>query len=186
MSKDISNLANTQVKKINTPITDDIIKNLKKGQMVQITGYIYTARDAAHKKLDEILDVGSEMPFDFDGAIVFYAGPSPTQPGHAIGSIGPTTGGRMDLYAPRLIAHGLKAMIGKGLRNEEVVNAIVQHSGIYFAGVGGIAALMSGCVKSVEVIAFDELGTEAIRKLYVEDLPVVVAIDCTGGNVYER
>ena len=176
------------MKEITTPLSADIVKSLKCGDMVQITGIIYTGRDAAHKRMFEALeqDSSAQTPFDFNGNIIFYAGPSPTKPGDAIGSIGPTTGGRMDIFAPKLIEHGLVAMIGKGLRSDAVKAAIIKYSGVYFAGVGGIAALMSKCVKSAEVVAYDDLGTEAIRKLVVEKLPVVVAIDSEGKDIYDR
>lgn len=153
--------------------------------MAYITGTIYTARDAAHKELCEMLDAGKPMPFDFNGAAVYYAGPCPPKPGQPIGSVGPTTAGRMDLYSPQLIENGLKVMIGKGLRSPEVVNSIVKHTGIFFAAIGGAAALMGKSVKKSEIIAFEELGTEAVRKLEVVDLPVIVAIDSQGRNMYE-
>ena len=175
-----------EFREISVPLTDETIKSLRCGEIVYITGSIYTARDAAHKRMAEMLESGQEMPFDFEGSVVFYAGPSPTQPGMVIGSIGPTTAGRMDNFAPALIAHGLKAMIAKGFRSDAVKQAIVEHGGVYFAGVGGIAALMSQCVKSVELVAFEDLGTEAIRRLEVEKLPVVVAIDSAGNDVYDR
>lgn len=171
-------------KKITTPLSDDEIQGLKVGDMVLITGTIYTARDAAHKQLVELIEKGEPLPFDFAGQIVYYAGPCPSKPGHVIGPIGPTTSGRMDAYTPLLARHGLKAMIGKGLRNEEVRSAIVEHRGVYFAAVGGAAALISRCVKSVEVVAFPELGTEAIRRLEVVDFPAVVAIDSEGNDIY--
>ena len=152
--------------------------------MCYISGTIYTARDAAHLRLVEMLERGEEMPFDFEGQVVYYAGPCPAKPGQPIGSVGPTTGGRMDAYSPKLIAHGLRVMIGKGLRSPEVVDAIKQYKGVYFAAIGGAAALMGKCVKEAEVIAFDDLGPEAIRKLRVEELPVIVAVDCLGGDVY--
>lgn len=166
------------------PFTDKAIKQLKTGDMVYISGTIYTARDAAHKKLCELLEQGKEMPFDFSGAAVFYAGPCPAKPGKPIGSVGPTTSGRMDLYSPTLIDSGLKVMIGKGFRSQEVIDAIVRNGGIYFAAIGGAAALMAKCVESAQIIAFEELGTEAIRKLVVKDMPVIVAIDSTGKDVY--
>jgi len=178
--------SNTEIIQITTPLTPDVIKSLKCGDMVSITGTIYTARDAAHKRMAEMLTNGEDMPFDFGGNIIFYAGPTPTKPGDAIGSIGPTTGGRMDLFAPQLIASGLVAMIGKGLRSDAVKQAIIDYGGIYFAGVGGVAALMSGCVKNVELVAFEDLGTEAIRRLDVACLPVVVAIDSRGNDIYDR
>lgn len=175
-----------EIREIKTPLTDEIIKSLKCGDMVYITGTVYTGRDAAHKRMSEMLDAGENMPFDFNGNIIFYAGPSPTKPGDIIGSIGPTTGGRMDIFAPKLIKTGLKAMIGKGLRGDAVKQAISEHGGIYFAGVGGIAALMSESIKSVEVVAFEDLGTEAIRRLEVNKLPVCVAIDSEGNDIYDR
>ena len=175
-----------KTKEITTPLDKDTIRSLKCGDMVYITGEVFTGRDAAHKRLAEILENGETPPFDYAGNIIFYAGPSPAKPGDVIGSIGPTTAGRMDIFAPRLIAAGLTAMIGKGLRNDAVKQAIVTHGGIYFAGVGGIAALMSQCIKKVEIVAFEDLGTEAIRRLEVVQLPVVVAIDSKGNDIYDR
>ena len=171
---------------LTTSISDETIKCLKAGDMAYISGVIYTGRDAAHKKMCELLDKGEAMPFEFNGATIYYAGPCPAKPGTPIGSVGPTTSGRMDLYSPQLIEKGLKVMIGKGLRNKEVVDAIAKHSGIYFAAIGGAAALMGKSVVSAEVIAFEELGTEAIRKLVVKNLPVIVAIDSQGNNMYEE
>lgn len=153
--------------------------------MVFISGTIYTARDAAHKRLCEMLKAGEPMPFDFKGQVVYYAGPCPAKPGQPIGSVGPTTGGRMDAYSPTLIKEGLRVMIGKGSRSEEVINALKKHTGVYFAAIGGAAALMAKAVKEAEVIAFPELGTEAIRKLRVEELPVIVAIDHEGNDMYK-
>lgn len=170
---------------ITPPLTDEVIRTLHAGDMVYITGTIYTARDAAHKRLVEMLERGEAMPFDFKGQIVYYAGPAPAKPGEPIGSVGPTTSGRMDAYTPTLMREGLRAMIGKGLRSREVIDTLISETGVYFAAIGGAAALMSGCVKSAEVIAFEDLGPEAIRKLYVEELPVIVAIDCEGRNSYE-
>lgn len=166
------------------PLTDKVIRTLHAGDMVYITGTIYTARDAAHKRLVEMLDRGQAMPFDFSGQIVYYAGPAPAKPDEPIGSVGPTTSGRMDAYTPTLMRQGLRAMIGKGLRSRDVIDTIVSETGVYFAAIGGAAALMSGCVKSAEVIAFEDLGPEAIRRLHVEELPVIVAIDCEGNNSY--
>lgn len=171
---------------INTPFTDDVIRSLKAGDMIYLSGVVYTARDAAHKRMCESLDAGRPMPFDFEGATIYYAGPCPPKPGKPIGSVGPTTSGRMDLYAPRLIEQGLKVMIGKGFRSAEVIDAIVKHTGIYLAAIGGAAALMGKCVVSAEVIAYDDLGTEAVRRLVVKELPVIVAIDSEGKNMYER
>ena len=169
-----------------TPLTDNVIRSLKAGQSVFITGDIYTARDLAHIRLMELLESNKPMPFDFKGNIVFYAGPSPAPHGMVSGSIGPTTAGRMDLYAPVLIEHGLKAMLGKGLRSESTKQAIKNHGGIYFAGTGGIAALMSKTIKNIELIAFEDLGTEAVRKLTIEKMPAIVAIDCEGNDIYKR
>jgi len=174
------------IKQIFTPLTDQIINSLSVGEMVHITGEIYTARDAAHIRMVELLADGHPLPFNVNGAIVFYAGPCPAPEGVPIGSVGPTTAGRMDLHSPKLIAHGLKAMVGKGLRSKAVREAIVAHTGIYFAGAGGVAALMSKSVKAVEVVAFDDLGTEAIRRLTVEKFPVIVAIDSKGRCIYDR
>ena len=171
---------------ITPPFSDDVIKGLKAGDMVYISGVVYTARDAAHKRMCEYLDTGKPMPFDFEGAAIYYAGPCPPKPGKPIGSVGPTTSGRMDLYSPRLIEQGLKVMIGKGFRSPEVVDSIIKHTGIYFAAIGGAAALMGKCVESAEVIAYDELGTEAVRRLVVKELPVIVAIDSQGRNMYEE
>ena len=170
---------------LSAPFTDETIRSLKAGDMVYISGTVYTARDAAHKRLYEMIQRGEPMPFDFKGQAVYYAGPAPAKPGKPIGSVGPTTGGRMDAYSPTLIAEGLKVMIGKGTRSAEVIDALKTHTGVYFAAIGGAAALMAKCVLSAEVIAFDELGTEAIRKLEVKELPVVVAVDCQGNDVYE-
>lgn len=167
------------------PFTDEKIKSLKAGDMLYISGTIYTARDAAHKRMCEMLEAGEPMPFDFTGQVVYYAGPCPAKPGQPIGSVGPTTGGRMDAYSPTLIEKGLRVMIGKGSRSEEVIDALKKHTGVYFAAIGGAAALMAKCVKHAEVIAFDDLGTEAIRRLTVEELPVIVAIDCNGNDMYK-
>lgn len=170
---------------LEAPFTNEKIKSLKAGDMVYISGTIYTGRDAAHKRLFKMIEKGEEMPFDFEGQAIYYAGPCPAKPGKPIGSVGPTTAGRMDAYSPLLIEHGLKVMIGKGSRSEEVVEALKKHTGVYFAAIGGAAALMARCVESAEVIAFEELGTEAIRKLKVNQLPVIVAIDSNGNDSYE-
>lgn len=175
-----------EYREIRTPLTSETIKQLKCGEMIYITGIVYTARDAAHKRMVELMEQGEEMPFDFDGQIVYYAGPCPNRPENVIGSIGPTTSSRMDAYSPALIKHGLKGMIGKGLRNDKVKEAMRDYTGVYFAAIGGAAALMSQCVKSVEVVAFEDLGTEAVRRLEVEKLPVIVAIDWKGNDVYIR
>jgi len=171
---------------ITAPITDDVIAGLRAGDSVLITGVIFTARDAAHKRMVEMIGRGEKPPFDFAGQIVYYAGPSPAKPGAVIGSVGPTTSGRMDAYSPVLIRLGLKAMIGKGLRDENVKRAIVECGGVYFAALGGAAALIAGSVTAAEVIAFPELGPEAIRRLEVARFPAVVAIDSLGNDVYDR
>lgn len=171
---------------LETPFQDSRLKELNAGDMVYISGTIYSARDAAHKKMCELAAEGQPMPFEFKGTAVYYAGPCPAKPGEPIGSVGPTTSGRMDLYSPTLIKKGLKVMIGKGLRSKEVTDSIVEHGGVYFAAIGGAAALMAKCVKSAKVIAFDELGTEAIRELVVKELPVIVAIDSKGVNMYQK
>lgn len=170
---------------LSTPLDSEIVKSLKTGDMVYISGTIYTARDAAHKKLCELIDAGEPMPFDFRGAVVFYAGPCPAKPERPIGSVGPTTSGRMDLYSPKLIENGLRFMIGKGLRGEEVTKAIIEYNGVYFAAIGGAAALMARRVISSEIVAFEELGTEAVRRLVVKDMPVIVAIDSKGNDIYK-
>jgi fumarate hydratase subunit beta len=171
---------------IQTPLSDATIAGLSAGDLVYLSGPVYTARDAAHQRLVEGLDQGLTPPFDFQGQVVYYAGPCPAKPGRIIGSVGPTTSGRMDAYSPRLIERGLKAMIGKGLRDQAVMEAIVKHGGIYFAAIGGAAALMSQCVKEVEMVAYEDLGTEAIRRLRLEMMPVVVAVDARGREAYRR
>lgn len=171
---------------ITPPFTDEVIRSLRVGDSVRITGSIYTARDAAHKRLVELLSLCEPMPFDFAGTAVYYAGPSPTRPGAVVGSIGPTTSGRMDAYAPALMERGLKVMIGKGLRDDGVRDAIIRHCGLYLAAIGGAAALISRSVRRVEPIAFEDLGPEAIRKLDVVDFPAVVAMDCQGNDIYKK
>jgi len=172
--------------KLTTPLNDEIIENLRIGQKVLLNGAIYTGRDTAHKKMVELLDQGKPLPIDLKGQIIYYVGPSPAKPGQIIGSAGPTTASRMDVYTPRLLALGLKGMIGKGKRTPEVIKAIKQYKAVYFAAVGGAAALISRCIKSCDVIAYPELGPEAIRKLYVEDFPVIVINDSLGGDLYEE
>lgn len=171
---------------LKTPLNDKDVLSLKSGDSVLLTGYIYTARDAAHKRLVELLDKGEKLPFDVKGQVIYYVGPTPAKPGDPIGSAGPTTSYRMDPYAPRLLDIGLKGMIGKGLRNEEVINSIKKNCGVYFAAIGGAAALTAKCVKSAELIAYEDLGSEAVRKLYVENLPLIVVIDSKGNNFYEE
>lgn len=172
-------------KYINAPISDEDIKKLKAGDYVYITGTIYTARDAAHKRMAEALADRKELPIDMKNNIIYYMGPSPAREGRPIGSAGPTTASRMDKYAPDLIDLGLKGMIGKGKRSKAVKEAIIRNNAVYFAAIGGAGALLSQRIKSSEVIAYDDLGTEAIRKLKVENFPVVVVIDSEGNDLYE-
>lgn len=172
-------------KYINAPFSSEDIKNLKSGDYVYITGTIYTARDAAHKRMYEALEQGQELPLEMKNNVIYYMGPSPAREGRPIGSAGPTTASRMDKYAPSLLDLGLKGMIGKGKRSKEVSEAIVRNQAVYFAAVGGAGALLSKCIKKSEVIAYDDLGTEAIRKLEVENFPVIVVIDSEGNNLYE-
>ncbi|MGI6085735.1 MAG: Fe-S-containing hydro-lyase [Acetivibrionales bacterium] len=173
-----------QKKVITTPLTDDVIAELNAGDEVLISGVLYTARDAAHKRMIALLENGRPLPFDIRGQIIYYVGPCPAPDGKVIGSAGPTTSGRMDLYAPRLIELGLKGMIGKGLRDVNVVNAIKTHGAVYFGAIGGAGALISSCIKKQDIIAFEDLGTEAIRRIEVEDLPCVVIIDRKGRDSY--
>lgn len=170
---------------ITAPITKETAKTLHAGDYVYITGTIYTARDAAHKRMQETLQRGEALPLEMKENVIYYMGPSPAREGRPIGSAGPTTASRMDKYAPELLDLGLGAMIGKGKRSQEVKDAIVKNGSVYFAAVGGAGALLSKCILSSEVIAYDDLGTEAIRKLQVKDFPVIVVIDSEGNNLYE-
>jgi len=170
---------------ITTPIEDNVIRKLRAGDSVTITGIIYTGRDAAHKRMCEALENGEELPFDVKNQIIYYVGPCPHREGEIIGSCGPTTSGRMDAYSPKLIEKGLVGMIGKGIRNEAVKSAIKEHGGIYFGAIGGAGALIAKHIKKSEIIAYDGLGTEAIRKLTVENFPVTVIIDAFGNDLYE-
>ena len=172
-------------KYIKAPLNDEDIKNLKAGDYVYITGTIYTARDAAHKRMYEALDAGEKLPIDMDHNVIYYMGPSPAREGRPIGSAGPTTASRMDKYAPTLLDLGQKGMIGKGKRTQAVKEAIVRNKAVYFAAVGGAGALLSQKIIASEVVAYDDLGTEAIRKLEVKDFPVIVVIDCMGNDLYE-
>ena len=170
---------------ISTPITKDIAASLRAGDYVYITGTIYTARDAAHKRMAEALSRGEQLPIDIKDQAIYYMGPSPAREGRPIGSAGPTTASRMDKYAPKLLDLGQTAMIGKGKRTKEVLDAVVRNQAVYFAAVGGAGALLSKCIKSSEVVAYEDLGTEAIRRLEVENFPVIVVADCEGNNLYE-
>ena len=170
--------------KINLPLTKEVAKTLKAGDIVELSGVIYTARDAAHKRLIERLEANEPLPFDLKDSVIYYVGPTPEKPGTVIGSAGPTTSYRMDAYAPTLLDLGLKGMIGKGPRHQVVIDAMKRNDAVYFAAVGGAAALLALHIKEAEVIAFDDLGTEAIRRLVVEDFPVIVATDCHGNSLY--
>ena len=170
---------------IKTPFTREDAKKLRAGDSCLISGVIYTARDAAHKRLCELIDRGEELPLDIKDSIIYFVGPTPAKPGQAIGSAGPTTSYRMDAYSPSLIAIGQTGMIGKGKRGPEVIDAMKEHGAVYFGAIGGCGALLSKCIKKAEVIAYDDLGAEAIRRLEVEDFPVVVIIDSLGNNLYE-
>ncbi|MCR5358102.1 MAG: Fe-S-containing hydro-lyase [Lachnospiraceae bacterium] len=172
-------------KHINAPLSDDIVNELKSGDYVYITGTIYTARDAAHKRMYEALERDEELPFDIEGNIIYYLGPSPAREGRPIGSAGPTTATRMDKYTPSLLDLGLKGMIGKGKRRQNVKDAMIRNKAVYFAAVGGAGAILSKCIVESEVIAYDDLGTEAVRKLKVKDFPVIVVIDAKGNDLYE-
>ena len=171
--------------KISTPLDIKKIINLKAGDFVNITGNIYAAKDAAHKRFFELIEKGKELPIDLKGQIIFYASPTPTKPGHSCGSVGPTTSYRMDPYTPELLERGLKGIIGKGLRSKRVMKSIKKNKAIYFAAIGGVAALIAKSIKKSEVIAYKDLGAEAIYKFYVEDFPAIVVIDSAGNNLYE-
>ncbi len=172
------------VRKIQLPITEDIAKSLKAGDELLLSGKIYTARDAAHKRLCELIDAHKTLPVDLVNQTIYFAGPTPARPGRVIGSIGPTTSSRMDSYSPKLLEMGLRAMIGKGYRNLEVRKALKRFSAVHFAAVGGLGALLAQAVKQARIIAYEDLGTEAIRELIVEEFPVIVAYDCYGMSVY--
>ena len=170
---------------VNVPLSEKDAHALKAGDYVYLTGTIYTARDAAHKRMQETLDRGEELPLKMENNVIYYMGPSPAREGRQIGSAGPTTATRMDRYAPTLLDLGEKAMIGKGKRSQAVIDAVVRNGCVYLAAIGGAGALLSKCIKSSEVVAYEDLGTEAIRKLQVENLPVIVVIDSEGNNLYE-
>ena len=170
---------------IKTPLTQEDARKLKAGDSCLISGVIYTARDAAHKRLCELVAEGKEMPLDVKDAIIYFVGPTPAKEGQAIGSAGPTTSYRMDAYSPILIKEGLTGMIGKGKRGPEVIDSMKEHGAVYFGAIGGAGALLSKCIKKAEIIAYEDLGAEAIRRLEVEDFPVVVIIDSEGNNLYE-
>ena len=173
-------------KKITLPLTEELAKTLHAGDQVLLTGTIYTSRDAGHKRMCEALARGEKIPFDPTDATIYYVGPTPAKPGQVIGSAGPTTSGRMDAYAPTMMSVGARGMIGKGARLPEVVEAMKKYSGVYFGAIGGAGALLAKCIKKAELIAYEDLGAEALRKLYVEDMPLVVIIDSEGNNLYEE
>jgi len=173
-------------KKITLPLNEEILKDLRAGDDVLLTGTIYVGRDAAHKRMIEALDRGEKLPFDIKGQTIYFMGPTPARPGRPIGAAGPTTSGRMDSYSPRLIAEGLKGMIGKGMRSPAVIEAMKQHKAVYFGAIGGAGALASKSIKKAEVVAYEELGAEALRRLEVTDFPVTVVNDTYGGDLYQE
>ena len=173
-------------KYISTPLTEEKVRDLKSGDYVYLSGTIYTARDAAHKRMTECLEKGQEIPFDIRNETIYYLGPTPSREGQVIGSAGPTTSSRMDKYTPVLLDLGLKGMIGKGRRSDDVIDSMKKNTAVYFAAVGGAGALLSQCIKKSEIIAYADLGTEAIRKLEVENLPVITVIDCEGNDLYKK
>ena len=174
----------SKIKKLQPPLTEADVRSLKAGVEVEISGTIYTARDMAHKKLCEAIDAGEKLPFELEGAIIYFCGPTPARPGRVIGAAGPTTSSRMDAFSPRLIANGLKAMLGKGYRSAEVRDALKKYGAVHFSTIGGAGALLSRYITSAEVIAYEDLGAEAIRRLEVADFPAVVAYDAQGRSVY--
>lgn len=171
--------------KIETPLNNEKIKKLKAGDSVLLSGVLYTGRDAAHKRLIDLLDQNEKLPLDIKNQVIYYVGPSPAKPGQVIGSAGPTTSYRMDPYAPRLLDLGLKGMIGKGARNQEVIDAIIRNKAVYFGAIGGAAALIGKSIVKSEIIAYEDLGAEAIRRIEVKDMPLVVIIDSEGNNLYD-
>ena len=173
-------------KVLNVPFTKEEALSLRAGDSVKLTGTIYTARDAAHKRMDEAIAAGQELPFDLTGNVIYYMGPSPARPGNVIGSAGPTTSSRMDKYTPALLDLGLLCMIGKGRRTEEVKKAVVRNKAVYLAAIGGAGALLSKCISHAEVVAYEDLGTEAVRRLIVKNFPAVVALDTLGGDIYQE
>jgi fumarate hydratase subunit beta len=173
------------IKQVTPPLSDADVEGLRAGDRVRITGVVYTGRDAAHARLMALIDTGQALPIDVRGQIIYYTGPSPARPGDVVGSIGPTTGGRMDRFTPALLELGLKGTIGKGVRSQPVKDALARHKGVYFGAIGGAGAVLSQFVKKLEVVAYEDLGTEAIRRLEVEDFPAIVVNDCHGGDLYQ-
>ncbi len=174
------------IKKLQPPLTEADVRSLRAGEQVRIAGVIYTARDMAHKRLCESINAGQQLPFELEGAVIYFLGPTPARPGRVIGAAGPTTSSRMDAFSPRLIANGLRAMIGKGYRGEEVKDALKKYGAVHLSTIGGAGALLSKHIVSAEVIAYEDLGAEAIRKLQVVDFPAIVAYDATGNSVYGK
>lgn len=174
-----------KIKQLEAPLSNSVIRGLKAGDEVLISGTIYTARDMAHKRLCEAIDASKKLPFELEGAIIYFVGPTPPRPGRVIGAAGPTTSSRMDPFSPKLLAEGLKAMLGKGYRNAEVREALKKYTAVHLATIGGAGALLSKHITKAEVIAYEDLGTEAIRKLQVVDFPAIVAYDCYGNSVYK-
>ena len=171
---------------VNLPLTEEKARQLRCGDTVYLTGEVYTSRDAGHKRMVELLSRGEDLPFDPTNATIYYVGPSPARPGQVIGSAGPTTSGRMDAYAPTMLSVGARGMIGKGARSPEVVEAMKRYSGVYFGAIGGAGALLAKGIKKAELIAWEDLQSEALRKLWVENMPLVVVIDCEGNDLYEK
>ena len=178
-------MSEATIKYIKAPLSAEAVKELRAGDVVRISGYIYTARDAAHKRLTEALARGEELPLDLKDNVIYYVGPSPTKPGEVVGSAGPTTSGRMDKYTPTMIQQGMRGMIGKGLRSQEVIDACKEYGAVYFAAVGGAAAVIAQSIKGEEMIAYEDLGPEAIRRYEVEDFPAIVVIDAEGNDFYK-
>lgn len=173
-------------KRIKLPLTKEQAEQLRSGDSVLLSGVIYTGRDAAHKRLIELLEQGNSLPIDLEDAVIYYVGPAPSKPGQVIGSAGPTTSYRMDSYTPKLLDMGLRGMIGKGQRSQDVIDSMVRNKAVYFGAIGGAGALLAKCIKKSDIVAYEDLGAEAIRRLEVEDLPAVVVIDCLGRNLYEE
>ena len=171
---------------VNLPLTEEKARQLRCGDTVYLTGEVYTSRDAGHKRMVELLSREEDLPFNPTNATIYYVGPSPARPGQVIGSAGPTTSGRMDAYAPTLLSVGARGMIGKGARSPEVIEAMKRHSGVYFGAIGGAGALLAKCIKKAELIAWEDLQSEALRKLWVENMPLVVVIDCEGNDLYQQ
>ncbi len=175
----------SEIKKLQPPLSDSDVRSLKAGDEVVVSGVVYAARDMAHKRLCEAVDAGQKLPFELEGAVIYFVGPSPAQPGKVIGAAGPTTSSRMDAFSPKLIAGGLRAMIGKGYRGQQVREALKKYGAVHLSTIGGAGALLSRYIVSAEVIAYNDLGTEAVRKLEVADFPAIVAYDCYGNSVYK-